>query len=113
MKAGWLSSLGLALGAWTGAAGAADDVVWRAAAPQPAAERRPAPVTIGHPVPIAPSRPAPPASVAPVSWSGAGPDRRVVVRAQSGLPPPEPPPGVGGSAPTYPSTPYVPPSGPP
>jgi hypothetical protein len=112
MKAGWLSSLGLVLAVWAGAAEAADEVVWRAAAPQPTAERRDSPVTIGQPVPVATGQ-----SVTPVAWSGADANRGLVVRAQSdGLPPPVPPPGVGGApAPYAPPSgqPYVPPSPPP
>jgi hypothetical protein len=95
-----------------GSAGAADEVVWWAAAPQPAAERREPLVTIGQPVPIATSRPVTPsAPVTPVAWSGTDSGPRVIVRAQSdGLPPPAPPP-VGGTAPPFPPPP--PPPGPP
>lgn len=96
MRAGWLSSLGLALGVWAGSATAEEAIVWRAAAP------REAPVTIGQPIPIAADRPAEP--VIPVSWGAAPSVPPLVVRAQSyGLPPPAPPPGA----------PFPPPSGPP
>jgi hypothetical protein len=85
MRAAWLSSLGLTLAAWT-AAGAAEEIVWRAVAPQPA-------VTIGQPVPIATSAPVVP--LAPVSWNEPSSSPRVVVRAQQAdLPPPAPPPVV-------------------
>jgi hypothetical protein len=94
MRAAWLSSVGLALGAWA-AAGAADDIVWRAVA-----EPRPPVVTIGQPIPVAASA----APLTPVAWSPAPSEPRYAVRGQSPDIPPPPPPPIGGP-------PALPPSG--
>jgi hypothetical protein len=86
MRAAWLSGLGLTLGAWSAGAGAAEDVVWRAAA-----EPRPPAVSVGQPVPVAGA--APVAPLQPVAWSEAPSAPHYVVRAQAGdVPPPAPPP---------------------
>jgi hypothetical protein len=106
MRAGWLSSLGLALGVSAGSAVADEPVVWRAAS---GAEPRESLVTFGRPVPVA-DTPA-----VPVSWRSAQADGTAVVRAQGpdGLPPPAPPPGTAPLqvAPPPPGPPTLPPPG--
>jgi len=104
MRAGWLSSLVLALGACTTDAAAAQGIVWRAAAPQVIASTDPhgPAVTLGQPIPIASAGPtAPGAAITPVTWSAASDGPGFVVRAQAadGLPPPAPPP-IGTPPPT-------------